>query len=64
MPQRGPSMPPPSASSLPLVPPPQQDGVSSILDAPNLDQDLLNLKRKLEQEEEGKRARQKTGTSF
>ncbi|KAE9410945.1 hypothetical protein BT96DRAFT_983617 [Gymnopus androsaceus JB14] len=46
----------------PSLPSSGQDGVSSILDAPNLDQDLLSLKRKLEQEEEGKRSRQKTET--
>lgn len=41
---------------------PPIDGGSAILDGPTLDQDLQGLKRKLEQEEEVKRTRQKTGS--
>ncbi|KAJ3788965.1 hypothetical protein GGU10DRAFT_425893 [Lentinula aff. detonsa] len=55
------SIPPPSMqignSSMPPI-----DGSSAILDGPTLDQDLQGLKRKLEQEEEMKRTRQKTAS--
>ncbi|KAJ3776955.1 hypothetical protein FB446DRAFT_719757 [Lentinula raphanica] len=72
--QRGPSMGPPSSSQPPSsssAPPssmqinsnmPSLEGGSAILDVPTLDQDLQGLKRKLEQEEETKRSRQKTET--
>ncbi|KIK71140.1 hypothetical protein GYMLUDRAFT_235505 [Collybiopsis luxurians FD-317 M1] len=63
--QRGPSMglAAQSSSSSSLPPPSMQsDGNSAILDLPTLDQDLQGVKRKLEQEEEGKRTRQKTET--
>jgi SWI/SNF chromatin-remodeling complex subunit SWI1 len=69
--QRGPSMGPsqPPSTTPSSAPPtamqnaPHQEGFSAILDGPTLDQDLLNLKRKLEQEEEGKRSRQKNRNS-
>ncbi|KAJ3936362.1 MAG: hypothetical protein NXY57DRAFT_985972 [Lentinula lateritia] len=72
-PQRGsgmgfpPSQPPsssvPSSSIQISTGLPPIDGGSAILDGPTLDQDLQGLKRKLEQEEEVKRTRQKTETA-